>query len=72
MRFTNYCIFCKLIIQSCSFCNNQNNGANTVNSTVDGFTTVITAEANVLCGATYRIRLAIADGTDTGLSSLFY
>jgi len=51
------------------FITNQNNGANTVNSTVDGFTTVITAEANVLCGATYHIRLAIADGTDTGLSS---
>ena len=51
------------------FVTNQNNGQNTVNSTVDGFTTVITAEANVLCGATYHIRLAIADGTDTGLSS---
>ena len=51
------------------FVTNQNNGVNTVNSTVDGFTTVITAEANVLCGATYHIRLAIADGTDTGLSS---
>ena len=51
------------------FITNQNNGANTVNSTVDGFTTVITAEANVVCGETYHIRLAIADGTDTGLSS---
>ncbi len=51
------------------FVSNQNNGANTVNSIVDGFTTVITAEANVLCGANYHIRLAIADGTDTGLSS---
>ena len=51
------------------FISNQNNGANTVNSTVDGFTTVITAEANVVCGETYHIRLAIADGTDTGLSS---
>ena len=51
------------------FVSNQNNGANTVNPTVDGFTTVITAEANVLCGETYHIRLAIADGTDTGLSS---
>ena len=51
------------------FVTNQNNGANSVNSTIDGFTTVITAEANVLCGATYHIRLAIADGTDTGLSS---
>ena len=51
------------------FVSNQNNGANTVNATVDGFTTVITAEANVVCGETYHIRLAIADGTDTGLSS---
>ena len=51
------------------FVENQNNGNNTVNSVVDGFTTVITAEANVLCGETYHIRLAIADGTDTGLSS---
>ena len=52
------------------FVSNQSiNGANTISSYVDGFTTVITAEADVLCGATYHIRLAIADGTDTGGSS---
>jgi hypothetical protein len=35
----------------------------------DGFTTVLTAEALVQCGATYHIKLAIADGSDGGLSS---
>jgi gliding motility-associated-like protein len=35
----------------------------------DGFTTVLTASAVVQCGETYHIRLAIADGTDGGLSS---
>ncbi|MDB2368744.1 SprB repeat-containing protein, partial [Flavobacteriales bacterium] len=51
------------------FVTNQNNGLNTINSTVDGFTTVITAEADVVCGELYHIRLAIADGTDASLSS---
>ncbi|MDA7794532.1 choice-of-anchor L domain-containing protein [Flavobacteriales bacterium] len=52
------------------FVNNQNNGNNTVNpSNADGFTTVFTAEADVVCGELYHIKLAIADGTDTGLSS---
>lgn len=54
---------------SAFFVSNQNNDANTVNSTVDGFTVEMTAEAVVVCGQTYRIRLAIADGGDTGLSS---
>ena len=35
----------------------------------DGMTTVLTATAVVQCGETYHIRLAIADGTDSGLSS---
>ena len=35
----------------------------------DGMTTVLTATAVVQCGATYHIKLAIADGTDSGLSS---
>ena len=35
----------------------------------DGMTTVFTATAVVQCGETYHIRLAIADGTDSGLSS---
>jgi hypothetical protein len=52
------------------FINNQNNGNNTVNpNNADGFTTVFTAETNVVCGELYHIKLAIADGTDTGLSS---
>ena len=33
----------------------------------DGFTTILTAEAQVICGETYHIKLAIADGTDTAL-----
>ena len=35
----------------------------------DGMTTVLTATAVVQCGELYHIRLAIADGTDQGLSS---
>ena len=35
----------------------------------DGLTTVLTARALVQCGQTYHIRLAIADGSDAGLSS---
>ena len=35
----------------------------------DGFTTVLTARALVQCGETYHIKLAIADGSDQGLSS---
>ena len=35
----------------------------------DGYTTVLTALAAVQCGQSYHIRLAIADGSDQGLSS---
>jgi|TARA_B100001964_G_scaffold187923_1_gene209101 gliding motility-associated-like protein len=35
----------------------------------DGYTTVLTALAAVQCGQNYHIRLAIADGSDQGLSS---
>ena len=49
------------------FVDNQN-GLNII-ADADGFTTVLTAEALVQCGATYHIKLAIADGTDGGLSS---
>ena len=38
----------------------------------DGYTTVLTAYAAVQCGETYHIRLAIADGTDSGLSSFVW
>lgn len=49
------------------FVNNQS-GLSVI-ADADGFTTVLTARALVQCGATYHIRLAIADGTDGGLSS---
>lgn len=45
------------------------NSALTFIGDADGFTTVLTATALVQCGQTYHIRLAIADGSDQGLSS---
>ena len=51
------------------FVNNQ--GLQTI-ADADGFTTVITAEAEVQCGETYHIRLSIADGSDGGLSSYVF
>ena len=50
------------------FVPNQGTGLDTIAS-ADGFTTILTARALVQCGETYHIRLAIADGTDGGLSS---
>lgn len=35
----------------------------------DGYTIVLEAVAEVICGETYHIKLAIADGTDTALTS---
>lgn len=35
----------------------------------DGFTTVLTAAAQVICGETYHIKIAIADGADQVLDS---
>ena len=49
------------------FVSNQN-GLSII-ADADGFTTVLTANALVQCGATYHIKLAIADGSDSGLSS---
>ncbi|MBT6965756.1 MAG: hypothetical protein HOA01_05985, partial [Flavobacteriales bacterium] len=49
------------------FVNNQN-GLDTI-ADADGYTTVFTAQALVQCGSTYHIKLAIADGSDSGLSS---
>lgn len=49
------------------FVDNQN-GLDTI-ADADGYTTVLTAQALVECGETYHIRLAIADGSDQGLSS---
>lgn len=48
---------------------------NTVNSTkieCDGFTTVLTAFAQVQCGLTYHIKLAIADAGDTSYDSFVF
>ena len=50
------------------FVPNQGTGLDTIAS-ADGFTTVLTARALVQCGQTYHIKLAIADGSDQGLSS---
>ncbi len=38
----------------------------------DGFTTVLTASALVTCGATYHIKLAIADAGDGGIDSAVF
>ena len=51
------------------FVNNQS--LETVDD-ADGFTVVMTATAAVQCGETYHIRLAIADGSDSGLSSYVF
>ena len=51
------------------FINNQ--GLETVDD-ADGFTIPLTAVAAVQCGETYHIRLAIADGSDGGLSSYVF
>lgn len=37
---------------------------------INGFTVKLTASAEVICGETYHIKLAIADGTDTALESI--
>ena len=50
------------------FVPNQGTGLDTI-ADADGHTTVFTAQALVQCGATYHIKLAIADGSDQGLSS---
>jgi len=44
---------------------------NPANTTVglNGFTTILTAISPVVCGQTYHIKIAIADGTDTALDS---
>jgi len=39
------------------------------NICIDGYTETFTASAQVLCGETYHIKLAIADGSDTALES---
>ena len=46
-----------------------NNPSNT-DIGLNGFTSTFTASAGVICGETYHIKLAIADGTDTALESV--
>ena len=50
------------------FVPNQGTALDTISS-ADGLTTVLTASALVQCSEIYHIRLAIADGSDQGLSS---
>ena len=57
-------------INSQFFVDNQG-GLDTI-AYADGYTTVLTANATVQCGETYHIRLAIADGSDSGLSSFVW
>jgi gliding motility-associated-like protein len=47
------------------YIDNPNNATVALN----GFTTVLTAMSPVTCGLTYHIRIAIADGSDSGLDS---
>ena len=57
-------------INSQFFIDNQG-GLDTI-AYADGYTTVLTANATVQCAETYHIRLAIADGSDSGLSSFVW
>lgn len=55
------------VLNNAYYINNQGNNQFCQN----GLTTVLTAEAGgLLCGETYHIKLAIADGTDTALESI--
>ena len=45
------------------------NASNSINCEFDGFTVVLKALEKVMCGATYHIKLAIADGGDDILDS---
>ncbi|MFN0031175.1 MAG: choice-of-anchor L domain-containing protein [Flavobacteriales bacterium] len=49
-----------------------NNTVNVNTIECDGFTTVLTATADVICGETYHIKLAIADAGDTGYDSYVF
>ena len=55
------------ILNNQYFIDNQNTFPQTV--ICNGFTTVFTAKAQVQCGETYHIRLALADGSDNQLDS---
>lgn len=51
------------------FINNPPPNANPQVIQYDGFTVVLEASASVICGETYHIKLAIADGGDTSFDS---
>ena len=53
------------------FIDNQQSPQTTISS-ANGFTVPMTATAQVQCGETYHIRLAIADGSDAALSSYVF
>ena len=63
----------------CTNCQYYINNLNSFNSTAnqiqcDGFTTLMTARANVVCGQTYHIKIAIADAgtSDTSYDSFVF
>lgn len=62
---TGPCNYCEFYI------NNPAGGDDTVIE-YDGFTTVLTAEAEVQCGETYHIKIAVADVGDTGWDSAVF
>lgn len=47
----------------------RSNSANTINCEYDGFTNVLYALENVICGQSYHIKIAIADGGDDEVDS---
>lgn len=61
----------------CEYCQYYVNNLNSFSSPAtaiqcDGFTTVLTAYAQVVCGETYHIKLAIADAGDTSYDSFVF
>jgi len=50
------------------YVNNENNGS-PITVQFDGFTVILTASAQVVCGETYHIKIAIADAGDTAFDS---
>ncbi|MEZ4800527.1 MAG: choice-of-anchor L domain-containing protein [Flavobacteriales bacterium] len=66
---TGPCNFCQYYINNL---NSFNAGANTIQC--DGFTTVMTASAEVICGETYHIKMAVADAGagDTSYDSFVF
>ena len=61
----------------CEYCQYYVNNPNSFSSPAtaiqcDGFTTVLTAYAQVTCGETYHIKLAIADAGDTSYDSFVF